>query len=392
MYNNVSIMNYNFDELIPRRGTNSVKWDTAENPEIVPMWVADMDFRTAPAIIDALIKRAQHGIFGYTKVPQAFYEAVKDWFFRRHNFSIQSNWILYTSGVVPALSAVIKALTEPGDKVIIQTPVYNCFFSSIRNNGCEKLENKLIYKNGTYSIDFEDLEEKAMDPKTKLLLLCSPHNPVGRVWTKDELQKIGEICHRNNVIVLSDEIHWDFVYPPHTHIPFGSINKEFLQNSVTCTAPSKTFNIAGLQVASIIAADENIRQRIDKALNINEVCDINVFAVEALIAAYTEGADWIDELKKYLYNNYLYLCEFFREHLPHLSVLPLEATYLVWVDCLDLQQTSLEIAESLLAKENLWVNEGVMYGDAGEGFIRINIATSLGNLKKGLEKIRDLYG
>ena len=385
-------MRYDFDTVIPRRGTDSYKWDSSSDPEVIPLWVADMDFRTAPVVVDALAKRVQHGIFGYTKVPQAYYDAVTGWFDKKHNFNIQKEWILFTSGVVPALSAVIKALTVPGDKVLVQTPVYNCFFSSIRNDECEMVANRLIYENGQYNINFLDLEQKAADPKVKLMLLCSPHNPVGRVWTKEELIKIGEICLRNNVIVVSDEIHCDLVFDGHTHIPFASISDEFLQNSVTCTAPSKTFNLAGIQVANIIVADEEIRKKIDKALNVNEVCEINCFAVEALIAAYNEGDDWLDELKVYLYDNYLVLSEFFKTYLPHLSVLPLEATYLVWVDCTALGLTSKEITDKLLLKEKLWLNEGTMYGEVGEGFIRINIATQRDRLIQGLKKIRNLFG
>lgn len=385
-------MKYNFDETVPRRGSNSYKWDSAKVDDVLPMWVADMDFRTAPAIIYAMAKRVQHGVFGYVKVPQAYFDAVTGWFGKRHNFTIQKEWILFTSGVVPALSAVIKALTKPGDKVIVQTPVYNCFFSSIRNNECEMVANELIYKGGKYSIDFDDLEQKAADPKAKLLLLCSPHNPAGRVWNREDLQRIGEICLRNQVIVVSDEIHCDLVYPGHTHIPFASVSDEFLQNSVTCTAPSKTFNLAGIQVANIIAANEDMRRKIDKTLNINEVCEINAFAVEALIAAYNGGEEWLEELKQYLYDNYTILSDFFREHLPHLSVLPLEATYLVWVDCSSLKQASEEITRTLFEHEKLWVNEGTMYGAAGEGFIRINIATTRENLIKGLQKIKNIYG
>lgn len=385
-------MKYNFDEIIPRRGTNSYKWDTAAEEDTLPMWVADMDFRTAPAIINALARRVLHGIFGYTKVPPSYFHAVTDWFDRRHNFAIQKDWILFTSGVVPAISAVIKALAKPGDKVIVQTPVYNCFFSSIRNDECEMLANPLLYRDGTYSIDFDDLERKASDPKATLMLLCSPHNPVGRVWTREELTRIGEICLLNNVIVVSDEIHCDLVYEGHTHIPFASISNEFLQNSVTCTAPSKTFNLAGIQVANIIAADPEMRRKIDKALNINEVCEINTFAVEALIAAYNEGEDWLEQLKVYLRENYRILSDFFHQYLPHLKVLPLEATYLVWIDITALSRTSKEIANELLEKEKLLINEGTMYGDAGEQFIRINIATQRENLIRGLKKIRSLYG
>ncbi|GAB6119913.1 MalY/PatB family protein [Dysgonomonas termitidis] len=385
-------MKYNFDKTVIRRGSNSYKWDTSKDEEILPLWVADMDFQTAPEIIDALHKRVEHGVFGYTKVPPAYFDATTSWFQRRHNFTIDKKWILFTSGVVPALSAIIKALSEPYDKVIVQTPVYNCFFSSIRNNQCIAELNELIYKDGAYSIDYEDLERKAADPKAKLLLLCNPHNPVGRVWKREELQRIGEICLRNNVIIISDEIHCDLVYEGHTHIPFASVNEEFLQNSVTCIAPTKTFNLAGIQVANIVAADEKIRAKIDKALNINEVCEINAFAVEALIAAYNNGEDWLTSLKAYLYENYTVLTGFFKEYLPHLPVVNLEATYLVWVDCSALQQTSKEIAETLLAKEKLWVNEGTMYGEAGKGFIRINIATQRENLIRALEKIRNVYG
>ena len=380
-------MKYNFDKIVPRRNSNSYKWDSSTNDQVLPFWVADMDFRTAPSVIEALEKRVRHGIFGYTKVPQAYFDAVTGWFERRHNFSFHREWTLFTTGVVPALSAIIKALTAPGDKVMAQTPVYNCFFSSIRNNECEIVANELIYKNGAYSIDFADLEEKASDPQVKLLLLCNPHNPVGRVWNRDELTKIGNICLENDVIVVSDEIHCDLVFPGRQHIPFVSLHDDFLCRSVTCTAPSKTFNIAGLQAANIHAADETIRKKINKALNVNEVCEINSLAVEALIAAYNEGEEWLEELKKYLYGNYLYLKDFFGTRLPQFHVLPLEATYLVWVDCSALNQSSATIAEMLLEKENLWVNAGTMYGAGGENFIRLNIACPRELLAEGLRRI-----
>lgn len=385
-------MKYNFDDITRRRGSYSYKWDSAADENVLPMWVADMDFRTAPAIVDALAKRVQHGIFGYTKVPPAYYDATVAWFRRRHRFHIQKEWILFTSGVVPALSAVIKALTQPGDKVLVQTPVYNCFFSSIGNDECEMVTNVLHYADGQYRIDFDDLEQKAADPKVKLMLLCNPHNPVGRVWTRDELMRIGEICLRHDVIVVSDEIHCDLVYDGFTHIPFASVSEAFLPRTVTCTAPSKTFNLAGIQVANIIAADEQIRKKIDKALNVNEVCEINAFAVEALIAAYAQGDEWLDELRAYLHGNYTLLVDFFRNHLPHLHVLPLEATYLVWVDCSALGISSKEIVDRLLSEEKLWLNEGTMYGEAGEGFVRINIATQRSRLIQGLEKLKHQFG
>lgn len=380
-------MKYDFNEIIPRRHTNSYKWDSATDEDILPLWVADMDFRTAPPVVEALQKRVEHGIFGYTKVPSAYYEAITNWFARRHGWQIDKDWIIYTSGVVPALSAIIKALTKPGDRVLVQTPVYNCFFSSIRNNNCEVVDNPLIYTNRTYHIDFTNLERLTADPNVKLMLLCNPHNPAGRVWTREELTRLGEICLRNNVIVVADEIHCELVYPGHTYTPFASISKTFLMNSVTCTSPSKAFNLAGLQIANIISADEEVRMRIDKAININEVCDVNPFGVEALMAAYNNGEEWLEELKHYLAENYSYLKEYFNEHLPQFPVTTLEGTYLVWVNCSVLQQRSKDIVETLLKEEKLWVNEGSMYGEAGKSFIRINIACSREVLTDGLNRL-----
>ena len=381
-------MKYDFDEIIPRRGTNSYKWDSAGDADVLPMWVADMDFRTAPPVVEALRKRVEHGIFGYVRVPDAYYAAVTNWFARRHDWQIEKEWIIYTTGVVPALSAVIKALTVPGDKVMVQTPVYNCFFSSIRNNGCGMITNPLIYRNGTYQINFADLEQKAADPNVKVLLLCNPHNPAGRVWTKQELTRIGDICIRNNVWVVADEIHCELVFPGHTYIPFASISQEFLMHSVTCTSPSKAFNLAGLQIANIISADTDIRTKIDKAINVNEVCDVNPFGVEALRAAYNDSEEWLEELKQYLFDNYIYLRAYFSEYLPEFPVSMLEGTYLVWVDCSVLNQSSDEIVKTLLEKEKLWVNEGSLYGEIGEGFIRINIACPRQQLIEGLNRLR----
>ena len=381
-------MKYNFDEIVPRRGTNSYKWDSAGDADVLLMWVADMDFRTVPSVVEALKRRVEHGIFGYVRVPDAYYEAITGWFAGRHGWQIEKEWIIYTTGVVPALSAVIKALTTPGDKVIVQTPVYNCFFSSIRNNGCEVAANPLIYTDGTYQMDFIDLERKAADPNVKVLLLCNPHNPAGRVWTKQELTRLGEICLRNNVWVVADEIHCELVFPGHTYIPFASVSEEFLMHSVTCTSPSKAFNLAGLQIANIVSADADIRMKINKAININEVCDVNPFGVEALIAAYNDGAEWLEELNQYLFANYHCLRAYFDEYLPEFPVMPLEGTYLVWVDCSALKQSSEDIVKTLLEKEKLWVNEGNLYGEAGEGFVRINIACPRQRLIEGLNRMR----
>ncbi|MFR2071591.1 MAG: MalY/PatB family protein [Bacteroides nordii] len=381
-------MRYDFDEVIPRRGTNSYKWDTETEEDVLPMWVADMDFRTAPAVVDALKKRVEHGIFGYTKVPSEYYDSIVDWFRRKHNWTIKRDWIIYTTGVVPALSAIIKALTSPGDKILVQTPVYNCFFSSIRNNGCEIVTNPLIYINGTYQINFDDLEKKAADPKVKLLLLCNPHNPAGRVWTKQELVRIGKICFQNGIVIVADEIHCELVFPGHTYTPFASVSEEFLMHSVTCTSPSKAFNLAGLQIANIISADTNIRMRIEKAINVNEVCDVNPFGIEALMAAYNNSEEWLDKLNHYLFANYNYLKNYFKEHLPQFPVIRLEGTYLVWIDCSVLKLSSKEIVKTLLKRGKIRVNEGSLYGEAGDHFIRINIACPRQTLIDGLNRIR----
>lgn len=380
-------MDYNFDELIPRRGTNSYKWDTPEDSDVLPMWVADMDFRTAPPVLEALRKRVEHGIFGYTKVPEAYYEAVTSWFARRHNWNIRREWIEYTIGVVPAISAVIKALTVPGDKVVVQTPVFNCFFSSIRNNGCVIVPEPLVYKDNRYTIDFVQLEKTMADPKVKILLLCNPHNPAGRVWSREELQQIGDICLRNNVFVISDEIHCELTYESHDYTPFASVSEAFLDNSVTCVSPSKAFNIAGLQIASIISNNADIRKRIDKAININEVCDVNPFGVVATIAAYKEGAEWLDALRRYLWQNYECLLSFFHEHLPQFPVLPLEGTYLPWLNCRATGLKSEALAGKLLEEQKLMVSPGRMFGEAGDDFIRLNIACPRSRLLEGLERL-----
>lgn len=378
-------MKYDFDKTIDRRATNSYKWDSA--PEgVLPMWVADMDFRTAPAIIDALQKRVAHGIFGYTRVPVAYYDAVTSWFSRRHGWDIDREWIIYTSGVVPAVSAVIKALTVPGDKVIVQTPVYNCFFSSIRNNGCEIVSNPLRRTADTYEMDFDALERCAADPRAKVMLLCNPHNPAGHVWTPDELTRLGNICLRNGVTVVADEIHCELVYQGFKYTPFASLSDAFLHRSVTCVSPSKAFNIAGLQIANIVAFDNDLRSRIDKAININEVCDVNPFGVAATIAAYNEGEEWLNQLVDYLHGNYEAMAEFCRRELPEFPITRLEGTYLVWMDCSSLGMPSDALEHALLDDARLWLNAGTMYGAEGEGYMRWNIACPRSVMLDGLNR------
>lgn len=378
---------YNFDDIVDRRGSDSVKWDESDIDGMLPMWVADMDFRTAPAIIEAIQRRAAHGLFGYEHVPESYYSAVVNWFRRKHGWTFKPEWIIYTTGVVPAVSAVIKAVTQPGDKVLVQTPVYNCFFSSIRNNGCSVEENKLICSGNTYKIDFDDFERKAADPKVKAFLLCNPHNPVGRVWTSDELMRLGEICLRHDVFVIADEIHCDIVMPGYKYTPFASLSDDFLANSATCTAPTKTFNIAGLQIANIIAADGTARKKIDRAININEVCDVGPFGVVALQAAYNESEDWLNGLLQYIHANFEYLSGFFTAHMPMLKVTHLEGTYLVWVDCSVLGKTSSVIIDELKENERLWLNGGEIYGETVNSFVRINIACPQATLIEGLNRL-----
>lgn len=382
-------MKYDFDQVISRRGTDSYKWDSAGSPDVLPMWVADMDFRTAPAIVDALRRRVEHGIFGYTRVPDSYYEAVTGWFARRHGWTIDRGWMLYTSGVVPAISAVIKALTRPGDKVLVQTPVYNCFFSSIRNNGCGMVASPLVPVDNTYVMDYDDLEQKLSDPQVKVMLLCNPHNPVGRVWKREELVRLGDMCIRHGVTVVSDEIHCELVFPGHRYTPFASISEKFLQHSVTCLSPSKAFNIAGLQIANIVCIDAALRAKIDRAINDNEVCDVNPFGVIATQAAYNEGEEWLDQLIGYLHANYLYMQDFCSENLPQFPLTVLEGTYLVWMDCRTLDLPSEELERRLVAEAGLWLNAGTMYGAEGEGFMRWNIACPRTTLAEGLKRFLD---
>lgn len=383
---------FDFDQVIERHGSGSAKWDSSNDPEVLPMWVADMDFPTAPAVIEALQRRVAHGIFGYTKVPDAYYQAVISWFERRHQFTIEREWIQYTSGVVPAMSAILKAVTKPGEGVIVQTPAYNCFFSSIRNMQCRMVENPLLNNDGYFEMDFADLEKQAAKPDVTAMILCNPHNPVGRAWTAQELTKVGEICFKHGVKVISDEIHCELIYPGHKHQPFAALGDEFLANTVTTNSPSKAFNIAGLQIANIITADAELRAKIDRAINIHEVCDVNPFGVEALMAAYNHGEEWLAALNDYLYQNYLTAETFIRQNLPHLKLTRQEATYLAWIDCRALDMPSAEIGDKLRNEGKLMINQGTVHGEAGEGFIRLNMACPRSQLLEGLTRLQRVLG
>lgn len=383
-------MEYDFSRPTDRRDTDSYKWDSAPEADIIPLWVADMDFETFPAITEALQRRVAHGIFGYTRVPEAYYEAVCRWFKKRHGWHINREDIIYTSGVVPAVSAVIKALTLPGDQVIVQGPVYNCFFSSIRNNGCETVSNSLIYNKEElrYEIDFDDLERKLKHERARLMLLCNPHNPGGRVWTRDELTRVAELCRKYGVRVVSDEIHCELTLYDNEYVPFGSLPDELSRDSITCCSPSKAFNTAGLQIANIVCRDAEVRNRIDRAININEVCDVNPFGVIALQAAYSdEGYEWLTQLRKYISANYDLLLERFARELPKCKVMRMEGTYLAWIDCSELHIPSDEIEKMLMHENKVWVNAGSMYGAEGASFIRINMACTSELLNEGITRI-----
>ena len=379
---------FDFDTVINRRGTNSYKWDIVKEEDVIPLWVADMDFKAAPAILEALKKRVEHGVFGYTLVPDSYYEAIINWFARRHNWQIDRSWIIYTTGVVPAVSCAIKALTLPGEKVLIQTPDYNCFFSSIKNNGCEVAENELVRRGDSYEVDFEDFERQCADEKTTVFLLCNPHNPAGRVWTKEELERMNDICLAHGVRVISDEIHCELVMPGHRFAPFAAISDACRDNSVVLNSPTKAFNIAGLQIANIICADPAMRRRIDRAVNINEVCDVNPFGVVALQAAYNESEEWLDSLNHYIWGNYLALKESIAKELPRLEVTRLEGTYLAWVDIKATGLTSDEAYGKLMKEGRVYVNSGTMYGRrAGEGYLRINLACPRATLLEGMKRM-----
>ena len=382
-------MRYNFDEIVPRTGTNSYKWDSAVGTDVLPMWVADMDFRTAPVIIEALRQRVEHGIFGYTQVPDAYYEAVTGWFERRHGWQIRKEWMIYTSGVVPAISAVIKVLTEPGDKVLVQTPVYNCFFSSIRNNGCEIIRNPLSYAHDTFTIDYEDLERKAADPRVKVMLLCNPHNPGGRVWTADELREIAVICYDSGTFVISDEIHADLTLPPYKHHPFATVSEKAAANSLVFMAPSKAFNMPGLGSSYAITVDKGIRERFQTFMEAGEFSEGHLLAYIGAAAAYMHGAEWLEQMLDYIKGNIDFTENYLKEYIPGISMIRPQASYLVFLDCRALGLAQEALTRLFAEKAHLALNDGTMFGVPGEGFMRLNIGCPRSMLEQALKQLRD---
>lgn len=377
---------YDFDKLTDRRGVGSLKWDVPEGE--LPMWVADMDFETAPEVTEAIRKRAEHAIFGYSVVTEDWYEAYMGWWKRRHGFVMEKDWLIFCTGVVPAISSTVRKLTTVGENVLVQTPVYNIFFNSIRNNGRNILESPLIYDGEQYSIDFADLEDKLANPQTTLMLLCNPHNPVGKIWDRETLARIGELCEKHHVLVLSDEIHCDLTDPGCEYVPFASVSEACRNNSITCMAPTKTFNLAGLQTAAVMVPDPVIRHKLNRGLNTDEVAEPNAFAIGAAVAAFEKGENWLEELRQYLYENKQLVREFVKENLPEIKVVPSNATYLLWLDCSAVTEDARELCNFIRQDSGLYLTEGEEYGSCGRQFIRMNTACPRERLMDGLNRLK----
>ena len=378
-------MPYDFERIVNRRGTASLKWDVEEQE--LPMWVADMDFQTAPEIMAAIRERADHGIFGYTVVPDAWYKAIQDWWKKRHGFLIEKEWLLFSTGVVPAISSIVRKMTTAGENIVIQTPVYNVFFNSIRNNGRNVLESRLRWDNGQYRIDFEDLEEKFKNPQTTMMILCNPHNPIGKIWDRETLERVGELAYKHHVLVLSDEIHCDLTDPGHEYIPFASVSEMCRKNSITCIAPTKTFNLAGLQTAAVAVPDENLRHKVNRGLNTDEVAEPNVFAIPAAVATFTKGEAWLEELRSYLKANKDYVREYLALEIPEITAVPSDATYLLWLDCRKLIGDSTMLCRFIRSDSGLYLSDGKDYGN-GQSHLRMNVACPREQLREGMARLK----
>ena len=380
-------MKYDFDTVIDRRNTGSLKWNV--EPSELPMWVADMDFKTAPEIIEELNRRVSHGVFGYSEVPPEWYSAICGWWNRRHNFALDKQGLIFCTGVVPAISSIVRKLTGVGEKVLIQTPVYNIFFNSIINNGRFPVECPLVYDKYSYSIDFDELEKRLSDPQVALMILCSPHNPIGKIWDRETLAHIGVLCTKHHVIVISDEIHCDITDPGKEYTPFASVSDECAQNSVTCIAPTKAFNLAGIQTAAVYVPDPVLRHKVRRGLNTDEVAEPNAFAIPAAVAAFTKGEQWLDELRGYLYENKRTAADFLEREIPQIHLVPSEATYLLWLDCSEITNDSEHLQQFLREKTGLYVSDGKQFGKGGEKFVRLNIACSRKVLLDGLSRLKE---
>jgi cysteine-S-conjugate beta-lyase len=398
-------MKYDFDREINRKDTHSAKWGVIQDPcnpshwhatddycgedRILPLWVADMDFPAPQPVVDALVRRAQHGIYGYTVRTDGYDRAVVDWMQRRHGWAIEPGWIVSTPGVVPAINFIVRTFTRPGDKVLVQRPVYYPFFNAIENNGAEIFSSSLILDHDRYGMDFDDFEKKAADSATSLYILCSPHNPVGRVWTPEELARVGEICLKHRVLVVADEIHADLIYKGNTFTPFAAISQEMARNAVVCTAPSKTFNLAGLHTSNIVISNDSLRRRLQRTLNGSGLGKwASPFGVVACETAYREGEPWLEQVMAYIEGNLDYLQEFIETHVPGIRVIRPEGTYLVWLDCRGLGLDKWALKRLMLGKARIFPDEGFIFGPEGDGFERINIACPRPILQDALARIR----
>ncbi len=380
-------MPYDFDKPVNRRDTHSMKWDVKEHE--LPMWVADMDFQTAPEIQAAIQERAAHGVFGYSVVPEEWYQAYMGWWERRHGFSMEKEWLVFCTGVVPAISSMVRKLTTPGENVLVQTPVYNIFFNSIVNNGRNIVESPLRYDESAYQMDFEDLERKLSNPQTTLMILCNPHNPVGKIWSREELGQVGELCRKYHVTVISDEIHCDLTSPGKEYIPFASVSENCRNHSITCIAPTKAFNLAGLQTAAVVVPNPNLRHKVWRGLNTDEVAEPNSFAVEAAVAAFTKGEAWLDALRVYIQENKNYVENFLKKEVPQIRMVPSQATYLLWLDCQEMQGCTTEFTQYLREYTGLYLSEGQQYGESGSPFIRMNIACPRSRVEDGMKRLAE---
>lgn len=378
-------MTYDFDTVLDRRSSHSLKWDVAEGE--LPMWVADMDFATAPEISQVIRERAAHPIYGYTDLPETWYTSIAKWWRERHGLPIQREWLIFSTGVVPTISSVVRKLTTPGENVLVQTPVYNIFFNCILNNGRKVLESPLRYDDGRYGMDFADLEAKLADPQTTLMLLCNPHNPVGKLWDRETLARVGELCRKHGVTVLSDEIHCDLTDPGCEYVPFASVSPACAENSITCVAPTKTFNLAGLQTSAVVVPDPRLRHKVWRALNTDEVGEPNCFAAEAAAAAFTLGGAWLDQLRAYLADNKALVRECVARRLPQIRVTPSQATYLLWLDCGAVTRHSDALAAFIRRETGLYLSAGTAYGGNGDRFLRLNTACPRVLLRDGLERL-----
>ncbi|MBQ9198734.1 MAG: pyridoxal phosphate-dependent aminotransferase [Lachnospiraceae bacterium] len=378
-------LRYDFDKMTDRKGTYSIKWRVGENE--LPMWIADMDFETAPEIVVALEKRVAGRIFGYSDIPDEWYEAYIGWWKRRHGVEIKKEWLIYSAGVIPTISSTVRKLSAPAEKVVILTPVYNMFYNCILNNGRTVVESKLIYKDGSYSIDYEDLEDKLADPQTALMVFCNPHNPVGRIWSREELTRVGELCIEHDVRLIVDEIHCDLTDPDKEYVPFASLEDKITDNAIIAIAPTKTFNIAGLQTSAVIVKDRALRHKVWRQINTDEVGEPNAFAIDVVLAAFNEGENWLDELRTYIYNNKCLVEGYIKENIKEISLVPSEATYLLWLDCGKLTNNSKELMKHIRKETGLYLSAGTHYGSGGESFLRLNIACPKERLMDGLARL-----